>query len=240
MLLHRFVSPALAANTYVLAQAGQALICDPGAATAPQIAEFLAEHELQVAAVILTHGHPDHVWDAAAVAGDQPVYVPGPDLYRLDDPLGTAGLPAGANVFATEFGAWQRPQQVVAMGAEWFSGGVQLAGIPLVAVPAPGHTEGSTVLLSAGQCTLTGVEDAAGQPVTTAQQLALTGDVIFASSVGRTDLLGGDERTMLATLRTLQMVIDPATCLLPGHGPATTMDTEIATNAHLRYARRVG
>lgn len=240
MLLHRFVSPALAANAYVLAHAGQALVCDPGAATAAPIAEFLAAHDLQLAAVVLTHAHPDHVWDAAAVAGEQPVYVPGPDRYRLDDPLGSAGLPEAANAFHTEFGPWQRPSQVVEMGPDWFNGGVQIAGIPLVAVPAPGHTEGSTVLLSAGQFVVSGVEDAAGQSVTTTEQFALTGDVIFASSVGRTDLRGGDERTMLATLRTLQMVIDPATRLLPGHGPATTMATEIDTNAHLRYARRLG
>ena len=69
---------------------------------------------------------------------------------------------------------------------------------------------------------------------------ALSGDVIFAGSVGRTDMPGGDETQMRHTLRTLANVIDPQTILFPGHSVATTMGDELANNAYLRRAKSIG
>ena len=119
------------------------------------------------------------------------------------------------------------------------------------AVPAPGHTEGSTLFLFEAD-TLSGnakqemhtIYDQwlseAGQENQAPHQLALSGDVIFAGSVGRTDLPGGDSQQMLHTLRTLQNVIHPDTLLLPGHGSATVFGLEKAHNPFLAQARYQG
>lgn len=68
--------------------------------------------------------------------------------------------------------------------------------------------------------------------------MALSGDVIFAGSVGRTDLPGGDEYVMRESLRTLADVLDPATVLLPGHGPQTRWGTELQTNPFVLRAQQ--
>lgn len=70
--------------------------------------------------------------------------------------------------------------------------------------------------------------------------LGLSGDVIFKGTVGRTDLLGGDEQEMRQSLRTLANVMDPSTTLLPGHGPQTTWAKELDANPFVRRAIRMG
>lgn len=241
MLLSRITSPVFGANCYIYAteRGGSAVVIDPGVQTADSVARELARLELTLEAVIATHAHPDHVWDCAAVAGEKPVYVPGPDMYRMEDPLSAVG--PLAVVFAQESGAaWQKPSNLVEFPAQWFAGGGQLAGLPFVAVAAPGHSEGSTFLLSAGELEPTGLSSPDGAELAGPAEFAFGGDVIFAGSVGRTDLPGGDERQMLSTLRTLQQAINPQTWVLPGHGAITRMRIEAATNPHLKYAARVG
>jgi glyoxylase-like metal-dependent hydrolase (beta-lactamase superfamily II) len=90
--------------------------------------------------------------------------------------------------------------------------------VVLRAVHAPGHTEGSTLYLL----------DGADQP-----GVVLAGDVLFAGSVGRTDLPGGDPVTMQATLRDVVAKLDPALAVVPGHGPTTTVGQELASNPFL-------
>ncbi|MDO4791624.1 MAG: MBL fold metallo-hydrolase [Buchananella hordeovulneris] len=241
MLISRVVSPVFGANCFIYATGpgGAAVVIDPGANTSDAVKAEIERLDLTLEAVIATHGHADHVWDCAAVAGELPVYVPGPDLYRMEDPAGALG-PLAA-VMAQQAGyTWQRPANVQEFPAQWFAGGASIAGLPFVAVAAPGHSEGSTFLLSAGELEPTGLHSPDGGELAGPAQFAFGGDVLFAGSVGRTDLPGGDERQMLSSLRTLQQVIAPETWVLPGHGPITRMRIEIATNAHLKYAARVG
>jgi hydroxyacylglutathione hydrolase len=97
---------------------------------------------------------------------------------------------------------------------------LSLAGVDLTVRHAPGHTEGSVVFsLDTG--------DAPG---------LLAGDVLFAGSVGRVDLPGGSWESMLASLRDVVLPLDDATVVLPGHGPATTIGRERATNPYLAEA----
>src|SRR5690625_3179354 len=93
MLLRALRAPVFATNTLILAphDGGAAVVVDPGAGAAPLVRAFLAERELHVGAVVVTRGHPDHVWDCAAVAPDAPVLVGRPDADRLAGPAGHIG-----------------------------------------------------------------------------------------------------------------------------------------------------
>ena len=215
------------ANCYVVAPdgPGPVLIVDPGATAAAAVRRYLAQTGRTVGAVLLTHGHADHVWEAAAVsdlAGETPalVYIPGPDREWLDDPLGRLGMRVAPPSLV-----WQPPSDVrdVPVGT-W----QPIPGVRLRTVPSPGHSAGSTVFLLGGPAQVDGtlVADAPG----------FSGDVVFAGSVGRTDLPGGDELEMRESLRTLAATVDPATTLLPGHGPATTWQQELDSNPFVQRA----
>jgi glyoxylase-like metal-dependent hydrolase (beta-lactamase superfamily II) len=115
-------------------------------------------------------------------------------------------------------------------------GGVRFGGAPLLALHAPGHTEGATVYLVAGVPGPGSVLPSSPSLSTLllgAGGTALTGDVLFAGSIGRTDLPGGDWATMLTTLRDRIASLAPSTLVLPGHGPASRMDHELRTNSFL-------
>ncbi len=242
MILLRYSQTLIEANCYILADSDQrqALVVDPGAGAAQWVKATLQTRGLELAAVLCTHGHSDHVWDAALVAGDAPVYIPEPDMYRLDDPTSTSAAYAGA--FVTFSGhEWERPQVCLRAPAAMFEGGGMelVPGIWLRAVPAPGHTEGSTVFLFSGSIDedreAPGIPEWAGGTA-----LMLTGDVLFNNGVGRTDLPGGDPRAAAESLRTLVQVIDPATIFFPGHGPSSTMGREIKHSCYLRQAMAAG
>ena len=102
-----------------------------------------------------------------------------------------------------------------------------MAGLDLEVLHAPGHTQGSVMF------TLPEVPDgiAAEAGVRTT---VLSGDVLFAGSIGRTDLEGGDGATMNRTLRDVVLPLADDALVLPGHGPATTMERERATNPYLQ------
>lgn len=229
MQIETVVAPLLGALCHVLAeQDGRCVVVDPGAGVADDVAALVGRAGWTPVAVLLTHGHVDHTWDAAAL-GDRfgvPVHVHEGDAYRLADPVGSLG-PLGHQLAAmTGLAAPPAPADVrtfaAAAGAETpvvlGDGG---ATVELTAVHSPGHTQGSTVYL---------VRDAAGSPV------ALTGDVLFAGSIGRTDLPGGDDVAMGRTLARLTR-LDPATRVLPGHGPTSTVAAELASNPYLRAHR---
>ena len=213
MLLHRMPPAVLGSNCYVIVPAGKqgALVVDPGAGAASGVVEFLKTNNLSLEAVLLTHGHADHCWDSAAVVAGMgqeqcPVYVPSPDLYRLDDPEATTGIYMRGRGFSALAGTpWRRPLNVVALPQRAYSDGVELiSGLPVRAVAAPGHTEGSSLFLTVAQMDASHELLAEAEVETSGTQLlALTGDVIFKGSVGRDDLPGGSHQDMLGSLRFL-------------------------------------
>lgn len=238
MIFLRHSNTTLQANCYILADENQrvALVVDPGAKSAPWVQSALETHGLSLGAILLTHAHADHCWDAPAIAGEgAPVYVAQPDMYRLDDPAHYTGF--SASPFERESGRkWEKPACADEIPPALFvGGGAELVpGIVLRAIPMPGHTEGSTIFLFGGA--ITPDEEAPQLPDTVSEQYLLTGDVLFAGSVGRTDLPGGDEREMISSLRTLSQIIAPDTVFFPGHGPASTIAKEAETNFYLRQA----
>ncbi len=251
MRIEKFYAPFYSENPYLFLAPGsnQALIVDPGHGALEQIEQELSRLEATVAAVLCTHGHADHIWDAHAVAGKAPVYIPAPDEYRFHPEKLD---PRERTEHELSLPPWQEPENLQELPAAATSEGVELApGIFMRAVPAPGHTEGSSLFLfEASDLSGSAAQEAqdiydnwlaeSQRKQEKPQKLALSGDVIFFGSVGRTDLPGGDSQQMLHTLRTLQNVIDPDTVLLPGHGPSTVFGLEKAHNPFLAQARYQG
>ncbi|HSK26631.1 MAG TPA: MBL fold metallo-hydrolase [Jiangellales bacterium] len=222
MLVVGFPAQAFATNCYVVAPAEgeECVVVDPGFGVVDRLEEVLREHRLRPAAVLLTHGHADHVWSVTPVCGsrDVPAYVHGADRYRLRDPLATLD-PAVVAMLAQQFGAagrWREPDDVRGLDD---ARPLEVAGLRWGVVHAPGHTEGSVMFRL----------DRPGQP-----GLLLSGDVLFAGSIGRTDLPGGDHAAMLVSLRDRVLPLDDTTEVLPGHGPATTIGRERRSNPYLQ------
>jgi glyoxylase-like metal-dependent hydrolase (beta-lactamase superfamily II) len=225
-----FPAAVAGTNCYVLAPAAgqECLIVDPGVGVTGQLDELLREHRLRPAAVLLTHGHFDHVYSVTPVCGSAGVaaYIHGDDRYRLKDPLSAVG-PELIAMFEQQFGqkaGWQEPTDVVNLvhGQK-----LTMAGLDLRVLHAPGHTEGSVMFV------LPEVPDGIADEVG-ARSTVLTGDVLFAGSIGRTDLQGGDGVAMNRSLRDVVLPIADDVLILPGHGPATTMEHERATNPYLQ------
>jgi hydroxyacylglutathione hydrolase len=208
-------------NCYVVATGpGQeCIVVDPGIGVVDQLDEVLREHRLQPVAVLLTHGHLDHTFSVTPVCGARgvPAYVHSEDAYRLEDPISTIG-PQLAQAFAGQL-TWTEPDDVRLLtdGAA-----LTLAGLDLVVDHAPGHTEGSILFRTPASA------DGETPP------LCLSGDVLFAGSIGRTDLTGGDHAAMQQSLATKILPLADETVVLPGHGGQTTIGRERATNPFLR------
>ncbi|ADU48358.1 MBL fold metallo-hydrolase [Intrasporangium calvum] len=229
MLTIAFPALAFDTNCYVLAPAAgeECVIVDPGIGVEETLREVLTTHRLRPAAVLLTHGHVDHVWSVTPVCGaDTAAYIHADDRYRLVDPLGqsNAGLVA---MLEQQFGAratWAEPNNVVEIRDRAH---LRLAGLDVEVLHAPGHTEGSVMFLTDG------VPDGITDQVDV-DRTVVSGDVLFAGSIGRTDLPGGDPEAMVRSLRDVVLPLSDTTLVLPGHYHATTMAHERATNPYLR------
>ncbi len=228
MFVRSIVADAFGTNCYVVApQAGEeCIVVDPGIGVTDRVAEVLAEHRLRPAAVLLTHGHLDHVYSVTPVCGGTTAaYIHTDDRYRLEDPLGLLGAPLRA-ALEQQFGRsarWAEPERVVEVTDRET---LELAGLSVEIAHAPGHTEGSVLFSVPGL--------PQGIPADDLDRTVLSGDVLFAGSIGRTDLPGGDPRAMERSLRDVVLPLADSTLVLPGHGPATTIARERRTNPYLQ------
>ncbi len=238
MLIAGFPAGAFAANCYVVAPGPgeRCLIIDPGQDAGPGIDELLRRHRLQPAAVLVTHGHLDHVWSVAPVCGakDIPAYIHPADRALLSDPARGLWPEAGQALLGGL--TFAEPADV----AELADGAVlSLAGLDVLVEHAPGHTPGSvtfrlpggTVIAGAGRAGAAGSGDGAGGGRDPA--VLFTGDLLFAGSIGRTDLPGGDYAAILQSLARVCLPLPDDTVVLAGHGPQTTIGAERAANPFL-------
>lgn len=241
MFVAGFPAGAFGTNCYVVAAAPgeQCVVVDPGIGVLDRLDALLAEHRLAPVAVLLTHGHLDHTFSVAPVCGARGItaYVHPDDRELLADPA--KGL---STEMAALFGGrlpYAEPEDV----AELTDGAtLTLAGLEIAVDHAPGHTGGSVLFRLPGADSPVRPElcaPAAGR-TWQGEQICLSGDVLFAGSIGRTDLPGGDTPTMLASLRDKILPLADDTVVLPGHGPATTIAAERAGNPYLRQVAGPG
>lgn len=216
-----------------------AVIIDAGAGVGDAVHVLVEKNEWKLQAVFATHGHADHTWDAGVLCEhfDVPFRIHEADAYRLADPLGSlvrqgakpdASVAVAIKQLLRELGQteadYRPPTRVETFTAQ--PGEVLEAGsLKFELIHAPGHTEGSTLFVT---------EDvtSSADPSAVARRVAFTGDVLFAGSVGRTDLPGGSYLTMEATLNRLKAELDPMLGIIPGHGDASTIAFELANNPY--------
>jgi hydroxyacylglutathione hydrolase len=208
MILETFPVGPLRCNCTILGDevTHEAIVVDPGD-NIPEILSRLQKHRLTLRQIIVTHAHIDHVGGAALLkaATGAPVLLNQQDLVLLD----AMEMQAGWLGIATP--------QVEPPDASAEDGlTIGLATAPGEVIHTPGHTPGSICLLFANQ------------------DLLIAGDTLFAGSIGRTDLPGGDGRQILRSLRDRLLVLPDTTRVLPGHGPQTTIGAERHSNPFLQ------
>jgi hydroxyacylglutathione hydrolase len=218
VLVAGFPAGSFAANCYLVAPAAgeECVIIDPGQNAEPGIEELVDRYRLKPIAVLLTHGHIDHIWSVAPVCGAKgiPAYIHPDDRDLLSDPAKGLSLLAKQQFLGGM--TFSEPDDV----RELADGeAVTMAGLRFTIGHVPGHTQGSVTF-------------GTGPLAEGFDGTLFTGDLLFAGSVGRTDLPGGDGALMLRSLAKT-LTLPDATLVLPGHGPQTTMGAERATNPFL-------
>ncbi|HZC72461.1 MAG TPA: MBL fold metallo-hydrolase [Jatrophihabitans sp.] len=216
MLIAGFPSAVTDTNCWVVATGAgeQSVVIDPGIGIMGQLDEVIAERRLHPIAVLLTHGHFDHTFSVLPVcqARDVPAYIHPADRGQLADPWSGVGIPKGTPLFGSL--TFAEPDDVRELAPR---DKISLAGLDFAVTHAPGHSAGSVVFGLAG----------------TDEPVVFSGDVLFAGSIGRTDLPGGSMAQMEDSLRNVMLPMDDTTVVHPGHGPSTTIARERATNPFL-------
>lgn len=225
MLVAGFPSSAFGTNVYVVAPAAgeQCVVVDPGIEVSDGVDQILREYGLEPVAVLLTHGHLDHTFSVVPVgtARGLPAYIHGGDRELLADPM--KGMSGESQVMFGGRLNWVEPDDVRILDDQ----PIELAGLTFEVDHAPGHTPGSVMFRLAGAPDRV---QGLGEPPS---QTLWSGDVLFAGSIGRTDLPGGSYEQMVESLATKVLPLADDTLVLPGHGEATTIGRERTTNPFL-------
>lgn len=194
------------------------------------IRQTVSEQGLTPVGVLATHGHIDHICDAELVCAEYDIdlWIAPEDRHLLTDPMAGIG---GGGAILDQLGITRDFAEPATVHDLVDGQTLELAGLTIGVQAAPGHTQGCMLL------SVPWPDDE--QPVEqTVSQIIFTGDVLFAGSIGRTDLPGGDWDVMDETLRTVICALDPDAVILPGHGPQSTVARELATNPFLSNYER--
>jgi hydroxyacylglutathione hydrolase len=208
--IDRLILGAFETNGYVVRTdeaATECLVIDPGLDGSDLVA-FLEEHQLTPVAVVLTHGHADHIVGLAALRQRYPglkVFIHQLDAPLLADPDANLSGLAGLTFVTAPADILLREGDVI-----------EEAGVRLQVLHTPGHTLGGICLYAE------------------ADNLVFAGDTLFADSVGRTDFPGGDMEQLIESIRTKLFTLPDKTAVYPGHGMRTTIGREKRANPFVR------
>ena len=208
MEIRAFTGGGFGENAYLVVCEGSsvAVVIDPGAA-APAVARVIVDEALEVQAVLLTHAHVDHVEgisEIRRVAPDVPIWLH-PDDRDLYD-----AAPGHAAMFGMTVAPQPPPTHELGHGQRY-----EFGTCVFEVRFTPGHSPGHVIFVAPHE------------------SVAIVGDVVFAGSIGRTDLPGGSLRTLMASIREQVLTLPDETVLHTGHGPATSVGHERATNPFL-------
>jgi glyoxylase-like metal-dependent hydrolase (beta-lactamase superfamily II) len=205
--LAAIVSAPFEENTYVAWLAGRrdCLVVDPGLEP-DEILNFLDEQSLEPAAILITHGHSDHIAGNGELKKrypNCPLVIGRGDAPKLTDPALNLSAAFGAHLVSP-------PADVLLDEGDTYSA----AGFDLEVREIPGHSSGHVVFVWH-----------AGQPT-----VVFGGDVLFAGSIGRTDFPDGSFEDLASNIHAKLFTLPDSTQVLPGHGPPTTVGQEKRTN----------
>jgi glyoxylase-like metal-dependent hydrolase (beta-lactamase superfamily II) len=213
MLITNFQAQAFATNCWIVAsgRGEECIVVDPGMPNvSEQLDEKLREFDLKPVAILVTHGHLDHTFSVQPLCdGYQiPAMIHSDDRELFLNPERAHGAEFISQLSGID---WLEPKEVVELndGQEF-----EIVGLNLKAIHAPGHTKGSTMFLINNEA-------------------LLSGDVLFAGSIGRTDLPGGSWDSMQRSLREKVLPLSDELQVLPGHGPETSIGRERKYNQFL-------
>ena len=221
MVIDRVIAPYFETNCWILAlgTGQECIIVDPGMAKpnlVNEIEQKVSELKLKPVAVFITHGHLDHTFSVLPLTKQVPMrtFVTGADRFLLTDPMGALDRGGVSEQFLRAFGVekFKEPDEIVEL--EDFST-FEVAGMQITSIFAPGHTKGSVIF-------------------TVENKQLISGDVLFAGSIGRTDLPTGSASQMRKTLRDRILTLPDGLNVLPGHGGQTTIGTERVRNPYLQ------
>ena len=217
MLVLSYPAPMFATNCWVIApgERSECIIVDPGMPDiSAEIQSLVSEHHLKPVASFLTHAHLDHTFSIKPLADGYgiPAYIHSEDRRFIAEPSGLHGAEFNQALSGMSF---EEPNDVRELRNDEK---VEVLGLSLRAIHAPGHTKGSLMYLLN-------------------EEILISGDVLFAGSVGRTDLPTGSSSDMTSTLRKKVLPLDDSIRVLTGHGPETTIKYERKNNPYLKELR---
>ena len=210
MEIRRFTFNPFQTNCYVLSDAGDAVIIDPSSASESEheaLAEYIDSSDLTVKHVLLTHAHLDHIFGVAPMCARYDV----PYLMHRADLLLMQNAPEQGRLFGVEVDDAPEPGGYLDEDSCVVVGGVRLA-----VAHTPGHSPGSISFVSG------------------AEGVAICGDVLFAGSIGRTDLWQGSLPVLMRSIFDKLVPLGPEAVIYPGHGPQTTIGQELRDNPFLK------
>lgn len=215
------MAPYFETNCWILSTGAnqECLIIDPGMAKPDLVAAIMdkiSKHNLKPVAVLITHGHIDHFFSLVPLTKATPLrtYISSQDRYLLSDPFKSLMQDGPTKHLIDSFGPkdFKEPDEVIEL-ADFQK--FEIAGLTIESILAPGHTKGSLMFE---------IND---------EQL-ISGDVLFAGSIGRTDLPTGSASDMRKTLKERVLTLPDHLNVLPGHGPQTTIANERRNNPFLQ------
>ena len=218
MTVQSFVVSPFSENTYLLSDGGECALVDPGTATREErqrVGEAIDAGGLRVRHLLLTHAHIDHVFgcDHFAHRFAEGAETGGWQMHPADRPLLDQTVVRG-EMYGVRVDAPPAPTRDLAHGDT-----VELGATTLRVLHVPGHSPGSVAFY----------DEAGG--------VLIGGDVLFAGSIGRTDLWQGSLDVLLASIRDQILVLPNDTTIYAGHGPSTTVGAERRSNPFLRDLR---